>query len=196
MPALVEPTATTPGTYMIRHIYYSDSTDDRPKTMTVTVTDNGGLSSETSEILQPQVQNQPSFSAECAEDHVRHGHDHARQPSWAYVGGQFVPSTDERVGQPRRRHPDRRVWTAGGNFTTTFATGALVAGGPTPSPSPSPATPASCRRRRSTAADGQPGGLTITANGTSKTYGTTETFAGTAFTQAGLVTPTATRSAA
>ncbi len=38
--------------------------------------------------------------------------------------------------------------------------------------------------------------LTITANNASKTYGQTATFAGTAFTETGLVRPTATRSAA
>ena len=54
VPALVEPTATSPGTYTIGHSYYSDATTATPKTVTVTVTDNGGLSSQTSEILFPE----------------------------------------------------------------------------------------------------------------------------------------------
>ena len=41
-----------------------------------------------------------------------------------------------------------------------------------------------------------PATLTITANNDSKTYGTLKTFSGTAFTQTGLVTPTATPSPA
>ena len=45
-------------------------------------------------------------------------------------------------------------------------------------------------------ADGEPGTLTITANNDSKTYGTLKTFSSTAFTETGLVTPTATPSPA
>ncbi len=52
--ALVEPTATSPGTYTIGHAYYSDATDTSPKTVTVTVTDNGGLASKVSETLEVQ----------------------------------------------------------------------------------------------------------------------------------------------
>ncbi len=52
--AIVEPTATSSGTYSIGHVYYSDVTDTSPKTVTVTVTDNGGLSSQVSEVLHVQ----------------------------------------------------------------------------------------------------------------------------------------------
>ena len=54
VPELVEPTATSPGTYTIANFYYSDATNAAPKTITVTVTNNGDLSSTVSETIDPQ----------------------------------------------------------------------------------------------------------------------------------------------
>ncbi len=54
VPELVEPTATSPGTYTIAHFYYSDATNAAPKTITVTVTNNGSLSDTVSETIDPQ----------------------------------------------------------------------------------------------------------------------------------------------
>ena len=45
-PALAEPNATAPGSFLAAHAY----TDNLPKTVTVTVTDNGGLSTTVSRL--------------------------------------------------------------------------------------------------------------------------------------------------
>ena len=77
-----------------------------------------------------------------------------------------------------------------GDFTTTFNTAALgVAGSPyTITYAFAGNSSFSAVTNTSTTLSVNPATLTITANSTSKTYGTLETFSGTAFTETGLVT--------
>ena len=182
---LVEPTATMPGTYSLGHVYYSDATDDRPKTITVTITDNGGLSSETTEVLQPQAQNQPSFSALSAPT-ITYGTATTTVSGTlnSNVGGQFVPST-ESVSVSLNGVTQTAALDSNDHFSTTFDTHALnvVAGGYTIDfiyGGDSNFSAASATDSLTV----NPAALTITANSTSKIYGTLETFSTTTFSQA------------
>ena len=110
-PNPVEPTATSPGSYTVGHLYYSDATDGSPKTVTVTVTDGGGLSSQVSRVYSSQ----PVITSITPPLDPAEGATFSGPVATFTEPGQLVTKFSATIS-----------WGDGGSSTVTAATGGIV----------------------------------------------------------------------